>query len=568
MPSNAEIAAIFRRVASLLEVKGGNPFRVRAYEKAARNIEAFPEEVALLAQERRLREIPGIGGDLEAKIREINASGKLGLLLNLEKSLPPGVPYLLEIPSIGPKTARLLYEKAGVESINDLEAAIASGKLTGIPGIKEKTIANLAKGIGLVKKNLERMPLCDAESLAEEIKSRLPENSISAAGSLRRRRDTIGDIDFLAVSKGKTEAFIKRFIASVPGAEVIARGKTKVSLRTAQGIEVDLRVVPGNSYGAALVYFTGSQAFNVKLRHLARESGYKLNEYGLFTSGNRKIAGKTEEEIFRFLKMAFVPPEMREDRGEIELALKNKLPALLEERMIKGDLHVHSRWSDGKASIKEMAEAARVLGYSYIAVTDHSRSLKVAGGLDPRRLAGKRREIKAVNAALKGIRVLYGSEVEIGPRGELDYDDGILAEFDVVVAAVHTGLNQTEKQLTDRIVKACSSRRVHIIAHPTGRLRGVRDAYPLDLKTVFKAAADTNTHIEINAYAQRMDLDDINCRIAAENGVRLAINTDAHRPEQLRNMKYGVDTARRGWLGSKDVINTLSLPKLLEVLKK
>jgi len=568
MPSNAEIAAIFRKVASLLEIKGGNPFRARAYEKAARNIEAFPEDVTSLIPERRLREIPGIGGDLEAKILEINASGKLKLLLNLEKSLPAGVPYLLEIPSIGPKTARLLYEKAGVKNINDLEAAIVSGRLTAIPGIKEKTILNLTRGIGLVKKNLERMPLCDAEILAEDIKSRLPENSISIAGSLRRRRDTIGDIDFLAIGTGKTAAFIERFIASVPGAEVIAGGKTKISLRSAQGIEVDLRVVPGNSYGAALVYFTGSQAFNVKLRHLARESGYKLNEYGLFTSGNRKIAGKTEEEIFRSLKMAFVPPEMREDRGEIELALKDKLPALLEERMIKGDLHVHSRWSDGKASIKEMAEAAMSLGYSYIAVTDHSRSLKVAGGLDPRRLAGKRREIDAVNAALKGIRVLYGSEVEIGPRGELDYDDGILAEFDVVVAAVHTGFNQTEKQLTGRIVKACRNRRVHIIAHPTGRLRGVREAYPLDLQTVFKAAADTNTHMEINAYAQRMDLDDINCRIAAENGVRLAVNTDAHRPEQLRNMKYGVATARRGWLKSKDVINTLSLPKLLEVLKK
>lgn len=568
MPNNAETAGILRRIASLLEIKNENIFRVRAYERAARNIESLPEDLESLVKEDRLRSIPGIGDDLEEKIREIISTGRLRFLSKLEKSLPAGLPQLLDIPSVGPKTTGLLYKKAAVKNLADLEAAVFSGRLLKIPGIREKTVENISKGIELYKKSRERMMLPDAELLAEEIKENCGDCPLTVAGSLRRRRDTIGDIDILALSGRKNKTLAGKFIAAVTGAEVIARGGTKISLRTPRGRQIDLRIIEKKSYGAAMVYFTGSQAFNVKLRHLAGARGWKLNEYGLYNAAGKRIAGKSEEEVFAALKMAFVPPEIREDRGEVELALKDRLPVLLEQRMIKGDLHTHSNWSDGEATIEEMAEAAQKLGYSYIAVTDHSQSLKIAGGLSPGRLSGKRKEIAAFNSKKKGIRVLYGAEVDIGPRGRMDYDDGILAEFDIVVGAVHTGFTQSKKQLTERLVKACKNRRVHIIAHPTGRLRGVRNAYPLDLDTVFKAAADTNTCMEINAYAQRSDLDDINCRMAAEHGVRLAVNTDSHHPGQLANMRYGVDIARRGWLGPQDVINTLGAEELLKTIRK
>ncbi|NLE90966.1 MAG: DNA polymerase/3'-5' exonuclease PolX [Elusimicrobia bacterium] len=569
MPGNADVAAIFRSTAALLEIKGENIFRVRAYEKAARNIESLPEDINLLAKTGRLREIPGIGADLEAKIQEIVSTGELSFFSDLKESLPPGLPQLLEIPSLGPKTVSLLYKQANINSLSDLEAAISSGRLLTIPGIKEKSLENMSKGIRLFKSSKERMPLRDAESLAQEIQENFPPGSLSVAGSLRRRVESVGDIDFLSSAGEGNVSFINNFIAAVGDAELLARGGTKVSLRASRGTQIDLRLVKKEEYGAALVYFTGSRAFNVKLRHIAGQNGYKLNEYGLYDAAGSRIAGKTEQEIFSRLKMSFVPPELREDRGEIELALEKRLPPLVEQSMIRGDLHTHSRWSDGEADIEEMAEAAKALGYSYIAITDHSQSLKIAGGLSPRRLSEKRREIAAVNARHKGkIRVLYGTETEIGPGGELDYDDAVLAEFDIVLGAVHTGFSQSEKQLTARIVKACKNRWVHIIAHPTGRLRGVREPYKIDLKTVFKAAADTNTGMEINSYHQRMDLNDVNCRMAADNGVRLAVNTDSHHPDQLKNIRYGVDIARRGRLGPQNVINTLGVEGLLKTIKK
>ena len=567
---NSEIVQTFREIASILEIKGANVFRIRAYERAAQNIEGLTEDIEKYAKENKLTDIPGIGKDLADRINEYIKNGKIKVYEDLKKSIPGGLLDLLNIPSVGPKTAKLLYEKLKVKSIEDLEQAIKKNKLQGIFGIKEKTIENILKGIEVLKRGKERMTLAQAMQVADEFVSALKKLSevkkISVAGSLRRQKETVRDIDILVISD-KPQKIMDVFTGLANVATVLAKGETKASVRTKDDVQVDCRVEEEKSFGAALLYFTGSKNFNIKIRQLAIKKGLKINEYGVFRK-EKFVCGRTEEEIFKTLGMSYVEPELREDTGEIELAKKSQLPHLIEVGDIKGDLHVHSKYSDGQNSIEEMLEVARKRRYSYIAITDHSAGLKVAGGLSITELKKKKQEIDKINSKLKSFRVLYGTEVDIDSDGKLDYKDNILKEFDVVVAAIHTGFKQSRAQLTKRLVKACQNKYAHIIAHPTGRLWGTRDAYDIDIDEVLRAAKNTNTHLEINAFPQRLDLNDLNCRRAKETGVKLCISTDAHTTDQLETMKLGIAVARRGWLEKKDVINTLELTELLKILKK
>jgi len=567
---NSEISKIFRDIARILEIKGANSFRIRAYERAAQNIEGETRDLGDFVKEDRLTEIPGIGKDLAEKIKEFLGTGKIRMFEELKKSIPPGLLDLLKIPSVGPKTAKLLHEKLKIKNMSDLEKAIKKKKLQGIFGIKDKTIENILKGIEVFRKQKQRLTLAQAMLVADEFIDALkglPEvKRLSPAGSLRRQKETVRDIDILVVSH-KPKKVMNVFTKLSSVRDILAEGQTKCSVRTAEGVQLDCRVVEQGSFGAALLYFTGSKNFNIKLRKIAIKKGLKINEYGVFLR-NRFVGGRSEEEIFKILGMSYIEPELREDNGEIELAKKFKLPKLIERGDIKNDLHVHSEWSDGDNTIEEMVSAAKRLGYSCIAITDHSQSLRVANGLSIADLKKKRHEIDKINKKLKGFRVLYGTEVEIDSQGGIDYPDKVLKEFDLVVAAIHSGFKQSREQLTKRIIKACRNRYVHIIAHPTGRLWGVREAYDIDLDAILKAAGDTNTYLEINAFPQRLDLNDLHCRKAKEMGVRLAIGTDAHSSEQLEGMQFGVSVARRGWLTRDDVLNTLSVDKLLKAIKK
>ncbi|MFH1889112.1 MAG: DNA polymerase/3'-5' exonuclease PolX [Candidatus Omnitrophota bacterium] len=567
---NSEISAIFREIAKILEIKGGNVFRIRAYERAAQNIEGLTDDIEVIVKRDTLTDIPGIGKDLSERIVEFLRTGKIKIYEDLKKSIPKGLLDILNIPSIGPKTARLLYEELRIRGVSDLEKAIKKNKLEGIYGIKEKTIENIKKGIVLLKKGRERMTLAQAIQVADEFVSALKRLSevknIAVAGSLRRQKETVRDIDILVISD-KPKKVMDAFTGLSAVANVLAKGESKSSVRTKNDVQVDCRVQKKRSFGAALLYFTGSKNFNIRLRQLAIRKGLKINEYGVFRKG-RFICGRSEAEVFKTLGISYIEPELREDNGEIELAKEFRLPQLIEAKDIKGDLHTHSKYSDGGNTIEEMAVAAKKRGYSYIAITDHSESLRIAGGLNAAELKKKKREIDRVNRKIKNFRVLYGAEVDIDSQGNLDYKDDILMGFDLVVAAIHTGFKQSKTQLTKRLVRACRSKYSHIIAHPTGRLWGARDAYELDMDEILKAANDTNTHMEINAFPNRLDLNDMNCRRAKEAGVKMAIDTDAHANEQLDVIGLGVSVARRGWLTREDVINTLPLDKLLKALKK
>lgn len=567
---NLEIATIFRNIAKILEIKGDNPFRIRAYEKAAQNIEGLTDDIENFIRQDRLREIPGIGKDLAEKITEIVNSGRLKAYEDLKKTIPEAILDLLNIPSVGPKTAKLLYEKLKIKNIADLEAAIRKNKLERIFGIKEKTVENILKGIALLKKGKERMPLAEAIRIGDEFVSvlkRLPQTQkISVAGSLRRQKETVRDIDILVVSRSP-ERIMEAFVNIDAAGEILAKGQTKSSLRTKEGVQVDCRVVEERSFGAALLYFTGAKNFNIHLRTIAQKIGYKISEYGIFKN-NRYLAGKTEEEIFKLLRMSYIEPELREDNGEIELAQKFKLPILIESCDLKGDLHVHSKWSDGANTTEEITRACQKLGYSYVAISDHSQSLKVAGGMSLAALKKKKQEIEKINKGLKSFRVLYATEVDIDSEGRLDYPQDVLREFDLVIAAIHTGFKQSKDQLTKRLIKACQHKYAHILAHPTGRLWGVREPYEIDFTEILKVAKETNTHLEINAFPQRLDLGDLNVHRAKEAGVKLAQGTDAHTLEQLKTMKLGVSVARRAGLSKEDVINTFSIEELLKIIKK
>lgn len=568
---NQEIAKIFNDIADILEIKGENPFRIRAYRRAAMNIEGLAKEVSEIPKEELIK-IPGIGQDLAGKIEEYVKTGKLDFYENLKKEVPEGLSKLLSVPSLGPKTAKLLYERLKIKDLDELERLAREHKLSGLPGIKDKTEENILKGIEMLKRGIERQPLGKVLPLAndiyEHLKREAPVNKISLAGSIRRWKDTIKDIDILATSKDP-KTVMNVFIHLPHVKEVLMRGPTKSSIVTNEGIQVDLRVVEEESFGAALAYFTGSKAHNIRLREMAVKAGLKINEYGIFREkDNKKLGGEKEEDIYRILGLPYIPPELREDAGEIEAAIENRLPTLVELKDIKGDLHVHTKLSDGSHDFDELIKAAMDRGYEYIAITDHSKGLGIARGLTIEKLLDEKKEIDSINKRLKGFRLISGTEVDIRSNGEMDFPDEILKRLEIVVASIHSGFRQGKDKIMKRLISAMRNPYVSIIAHPTGRLIGERDPYDIDIEEILKVAKETGTAIEINAYPLRLDLNDIYAKKAKDMGVPIVISTDTHIVSQFDYMAYGVSIARRGWLEKKDVLNTLPYDLLLEKLKK
>jgi DNA polymerase (family 10) len=567
---NQQIAKIFNEIAELLELKGENVFRIRAYRRAAQNIDGLSKDVAALSQE-ELEAIPGIGKDLANKVHEYLETGKIAKHEELKKEIPEGVLQLLQVPGLGPKKAKMLFDMLKVKSIEELEAAIRKGKLSGLPGIQKKTEENILQGIELLKRGTERRPLGRVLPLAEDIVRRVrdaaPVDKIEVAGSIRRMKETIKDIDILTTSKNP-EAVMDVFVKLPHVTRVLMHGPTKSSVITEEGIQVDLRVVEEDSFGAALQYFTGSKQHNIKLREMAVKAGLKINEYGVFKEpGDKKVGGKKEEDVYKALKLPYIPPELREDTGEIEAAQKGKLPDLVTLDDIKGDLHVHTNWSDGSHDLDTMVQAAKKKGYQYIAITDHTKGLGVAHGLDEKRLAEEIRLIDAANKKLSGFRVLKGTEIDIRSDGRLDLPDDALAGLDIVVASIHSGFKQTQEQITKRLLSAIRNPCVSVIAHPTGRLIGERDAYAVDMEAVLKEAAKYGVAMEVNAYPLRLDLNDLHIKMAKEYDVPLVISTDTHVTSQYDFMAYGVSVARRGWVEKKDVLNTLEYDQLIKKLK-
>ncbi|MFA6139229.1 MAG: DNA polymerase/3'-5' exonuclease PolX [Hyphomicrobium sp.] len=566
---NAEIAAIFDQTAELLEIEGGNPFRARAYRRAARTIENLPHSVAsLLAAGEDLSELPGIGKDLAAKIEGIVASGRFDVLQSLKRKLPGDLAAMATLPGLGPKRIKLLHDRLHIRTLEDLRQAAQAERLSELRGFGSKTeqkiLAALTKATATEKRF--KLSTAEAEAMALLVYLRLPKTDIAVAGSYRRRRETVGDLDIVAMA-AKTATIGDRLVKYENVAEISAHGPTRTTVILRSGLQVDLRVVPAPSFGAALLYFTGSKAHNIALRSLASNHGWKLNEYGLF-EGSRRIAGKTEMEIYAKLGLAFVPPELREDRGEVALARMHKLPDLVEIDDIRGDLHAHTNWSDGTASIAEMAAAAKARGYEYLAITDHSRHLTIAHGLDPSRLSRQVAEIDRLNEELHGITLLKGIEVDILADGRLDLAHRTLSRLDIVVAAVHYKFDLPSKAQTDRIIRAMDNPYVNIIAHPTGRLLGERAPYDIDMERLITAAKERGCCLELNAEPDRLDLNEVHAHAAREAGVKLAISTDAHATHALAYMRYGIDQARRGWLEPNDVINTRSLSNLRGLLKR
>ncbi|HMK64429.1 MAG TPA: DNA polymerase/3'-5' exonuclease PolX [Thermodesulfobacteriota bacterium] len=568
--NNQQISKIFNNMADLLDLKGENVFRVRAYRRAAESMGSLAKEVSLLAPD-ELGAIPGIGKDLAGKILEFIQTGEIAHYEALKREIPEGVLELLEIQGLGPKTAMRLFKEKNVKSIDELEALIQSGQLAGMPKIQKKTEENILKGLERRRRGTERRPLGQVLPAAEAIVRRIKENGavdrILLAGSLRRRKDDVKDADILTTSRDP-QRVMEVFVGMPQVERVLSRGLTKSSVILQDGLEVDLRVVEKDSFGAALQYFTGSKAHNIKLREMAVRAGLKINEYGIFTIAEEKrLGGREEEEIYAVLGLPFIPPELREDRGEIEAALDNRLPNLVKLEDIKGDLHVHSNWSDGSHDLISLVRGAEEKGYRYIAVTDHTKGLGVAHGLDEKRLREQIKAIDGANKKLRDLLILRGAEVDIRADGSLDLTDDILARLDIVIASVHSGFKQSESQMTGRILSAIRHPYVSIIGHPTGRIIGEREPYPVDMEAVLKEAAHYGVAMEINAYPFRLDLNDHFIKMAKDLGVPLAVNTDAHVISHFDFMSYGISNARRGWLEARDLLNTLETVPLRRKLK-
>ena len=569
--TNKEIAEIFSQIADILDIKGDNPFKIRAYRKAVRVIGGLSEEIRAIHERDGLRDIDGIGEAIAEKIGELVETGKLEHYEQEKASIPEGLLSMLKVPDLGPKKVKVLYEKLGIDTVQKLEEAAREGKLRELAGFGEKTEQNILRGVALLKRGQERVLLGTATELAEMIVqelSNLKEVSVAVpAGSLRRQKETIGDIDILVVSRDP-EKVMDAFTSLDCVGEIVAKGGTKSSVRTHDDVQVDVRVVERKSFGAALQYFTGSQGHNVEVREIAVKRGLKVSEYGVFdVESGKMVAGKTEEEVYAALDLPLIPPELREGMGEIDAARSGELPDLLEPQQVKGDLHVHTRWSDGKHSIEEIVEACRSLGYKYVGIADHSQSLNVANGLTVDELEKQIELIKKVDRKLKGFRVLAGSEVDIMSDGSLDFPDELLAKLDFVVASIHSGFKQSREKLTERIRSAMANPHMTILGHPTGRLIGRRDPLDINVVEILELAKETDTAVELNAHHMRLDLNGVHLRKAKELGVKIAIGTDAHVLDDLKSMCYGVATARRGWLEASDVLNTLAASKLLKALK-
>ena len=563
---NREIADLLEEMADILEFKGENPFKISAYRKASRIIGDLTQDIEEISEQGKLKEMPGIGEGMAQKIVEYLKTGKISKFEEARKGVSDELIAIMDIPGMGPKTLSMLHREKGISNLSQLEKALEDGSLMGLFGIGEKKIENIKRGIQLLKQSKGRMNLGIAFPLAkrivEELRQKTGSKKIEWAGSLRRMKENIGDIDILATGPDM-EKIVHVFTHLPEVKEVLASGQTKVSVIVEGGTQIDLRVVEEDSYGAALQYFTGSKAHNIHLRGIAKAKGIKINEYGVF-KGKKKVGGKDEKDIYRALGMDWMEPELREDRGEIEAAQKGRLPKLVQESDIKGDLHVHSKWSDGTSSIEEVARAAQGRGYQYVAITDHSQSLRIAHGLDETRLMKQMEEIDRVNEKLKGFQILKGTEVDILAEGRLDFPEKVLEKFDIVVASIHSGFKQDRAKMTKRIIQAFENPYLHIFAHPTGRLLGARDPYEVEMDKLIEAAKKFGKVLEINAYFERLDLDDIHCRKAKETGIQVAISTDSHHPDQMWMMSLGVAVAKRGWLEKKDVLNTLSLKEILK----
>lgn len=568
---NQQIARIFNEMADILEIKGENVFRIRAYRRAAQNIDGLSRDVSQMTEEELLA-VPGIGQDLAGKIRRYIETGGIEAYDELKREVPEGLTVLLSVPGLGPKTAKLLHERLKIKDIEDLERLAREHKLSGLPGIKHKTEENILRGIEMLRRGKDQLPigrvLPTAGELLSLLREKAPVRKLTVAGSLRRWKETIRDIDILATS-GEPEKVMSSFVHLPVVKEILMRGPTKSSVVIAEGIQVDLRVVEEESFGAALAYFTGSKAHNIRLREMAVRAGLKINEYGIFRErDDKRLGGEKEEDVYRLLGLPLIPPELREDTGEIEAAIENRLPKLLELEDIRGDLHVHTRRSDGSHTPEELINAARGKGYEYIAITDHTKGLGVARGLTEEKILEELREIRAMNKRLRGFRLLMGAEVDIRSDYTLDLPDDILKQLDVVVASVHSGFRQSREKITKRLLSAVRNPYVTVIAHPTGRLIGERDAYEVDMEQVFAAAKETGKALEINAYPLRLDINDTYAKRAKELRVPIFINTDTHVINQFDYMIYGVSIGRRGWLEKNDVLNTLNTGNLLKWLKK
>src|SRR6056297_628017 len=568
---NSEIAAMLDHVADLLEIEDANPFRVRAYRNAADTIRDQSRSVAAMLDDGAdLSELPDIGDDLAGKIGEIVRSGHLPLLDEIGGEVPEAIVEATRIPGLGPKRARALFEALDLSSLDDLREAAEEGRIAAIEGFGEKTQARIRKELEEGVIGGERIRLDVAEDFAEPLLEWMrkiegvPKAEI--AGSYRRRKETVGDLDIL-VQGEDGGAIIDRFTKYDEVEEVASQGKTRSTVTLRSGLQVDLRVIPEPSWGAALHYFTGSKAHNIAGRRRAQDRGLKLNEYGLF-DGKKRIAGATEENIYDGIDLPWIDPVLRENRGEIEAAEKGELPVLIKPAHIKGDLHAHTTASDGKNSLEEMAQAAKEKGYEYLAITDHSKSQTQAGGLSEDALHRQVDEIAELNDEFHGIRLLASCEVDILEDGRLDFPDNLLERLELVVASVHSKLDLPEDKQTERLIRAMDNPLVSIIGHPTGRQIGERKAFALDMEQVLAAAKDRGCVLELNANPIRLDLKDVHCRLAAETGVDIAISTDAHSTGGLDNMRYGIDQARRGWLAAENIVNTRSWGNLSKMLRR
>jgi DNA polymerase (family 10) len=568
---NRAIAAMFSDIADMLEIKDDSPFRITAYRRAARALEEMGEDIAAVAARdpKDLLKIPGIGKGTAEKIQEYLERGTCAYYEELRASLPAGITTLMSVPEIGPKTALMLHEKLGIGTIEQLEKAAKDGQIRELPRMGAKTEENIIRGIALIRRAQERRPigqvLPQAQEIVDALRALKEVEELSLAGSLRRMRDTIGDIDII-VTSSRPERVMDTF-ASLPRVkQVLAKGPTRSSVLLDSDIQADVRVVDPASFGAALQYFTGSKDHNVKIRERGVRKGLKINEYGVFrVKDDKRLAGRTEEDVYKAIGLPWIPPEIRENQGEVELAERGKLPRLIALQDIRGDLQMHTRWSDGAEPVEQMAKVAKERGYEYIAITDHSQSLKFVGGVPVDELRANAKTCRKLSDKL-GFAVLIGTECDVLPDGRLDYPDDVLAGLDVVVASVHTRLKMSRGEMTARLIRAMEHPHVDIIGHPTGRLLGQREAYEVDIERLVDAAARTGTVLEINASPDRLDLSDVHARLARERGVTLAINTDAHSRYELRFMEYGISVARRAWLEPKHVLNTLSLKELRAAL--
>ena len=560
MENNAKVASILEEVADLLELKEDTFFKVRAYRRAAKEIAALTEDIKDIYIRGHLDKVPGVGKAIHDKVAEILRTGQLQYLNDLRNEFPAGLLQVMQVPDIGPKTAARLYKELRITNLQDLKAAAEQHRIRMLKGFGERTEENILKGIRYLESRQGRMLLGYAFPRGKALEDHMRQRGfalVSLGGSLRRMKETIGDIDIL-VGSSEGERAMDAFVSHPNVAEVLLRGETKTSIRLQDGVQVDMRVVAPSSFGAALQYFTGSKEHNVNMRSLANELGLKVNEYGVFRlADGARVAGETEEEVYAALGMQWMPPEMRENRGEVELARKGQVPEVVGLSDIRGDLHIHSEASDGVDGVGALAAAAEARGYEYMAITDHSQSLTVGNGLSVERMLENIGHIRTVQEEHPGVHLLAGAEVEIDAKGGLDYPQGLLEELDVVVAAVHSHFKMTPEEMTERLLSALSNECVDVLAHPTGRIIGEREGYDFDMERVMRAAKDNGVALEVNSFPERLDLNDVQCAIARERGVTVCINTDAHNVRQLDNMVYGVATARRGWVPPEMVLNAL-----------